>query len=103
MLSYLGYSDQGSLETGREAFAHFVQPWLAAAAWKALRTTSTMRWEVNTFPPQTAAVRDGAKRDFLGILTERKSKFYCRRGRVRLYSNKLTVKRDKTSCIEWNV
>jgi len=29
-----------------------------------------MRWEVKTLPPQTAAVRDGAKSDFLGILTE---------------------------------
>jgi len=56
-------------------FAHFVQPWLAAAAWKALRTTSTMRWEVNTLPPQTAAVRDGAKSDFFGILTEGERKF----------------------------
>jgi hypothetical protein len=28
-----------------------------------------MRCEVNTFPPHTAAVLDGERRDFLGILT----------------------------------
>lgn len=71
----MGYSDQRSLETERKMFTHFVQPWLAAAAWKAMRTTSTMRWEVNTLPPQTAAVRDGAKSDFVGILTEWERKF----------------------------
>ena len=43
---------------------YFVHPWLAAAAWKALRTTSTMRCEVKTFPPHTAAILDGERSDF---------------------------------------
>ena len=46
-----------------------VHPWLAAAAWNALRTTSTIRCDVKTFPPHTAAVRDGERRDLGGILT----------------------------------
>lgn len=52
-----------------KAGTHFVQPWLAAHAWNALSTTSTMRCEVSTFPPHTAAVRDGLNSDFFGILT----------------------------------
>jgi hypothetical protein len=48
---------------------YFVQPWLAAQAWNALRTTSTIRCDVSTFPPHTAAVRDGESRDLGGILT----------------------------------
>lgn len=46
-----------------------MHPWLAAHALNAFSTTSTMRWEVRTFPPHTAAVRDGERRDFSGILT----------------------------------
>ena len=34
--------------------------WEAAQVPKALKMTSTMRWQVNTFPPTTAAVSDGS-------------------------------------------
>lgn len=46
-----------------------MQPWLAEHAWKALRTTSTMRCEVRTLPPQTAAVREGESKLPFGIRT----------------------------------
>jgi hypothetical protein len=46
-----------------------VQPWLAAQALNARRTTSTMRWLVSTFPAHTAAVRLGASRLPPGMLT----------------------------------
>lgn len=36
------------------------QPWLAAHAWKARRITSTIRWEVKTLPPTTAASSEGS-------------------------------------------
>jgi len=61
-----------------------VHPWLAAAAWNALRTTSTIRWEVKTFPPQTAAVLEGDRRDLGGILTG-KYEFKKKQGREHRY------------------
>ena len=40
----------------------------AAAALKALRTTSVTRWLVKTFPPTTAASGVGDRMDAAGIL-----------------------------------
>src|ERR1700761_3557985 len=80
-----------------EGGTYLVQPWLAAAAWKAFNTTSTIRWDVRTFPPHTAAVREGANRGFCGILTTMRSMAACmlRTGR--------TFQRNKASSIERNV
>jgi len=60
-------------ETSLAARTCLVHPWLAAAAWKAFKTTSTILWDVKTLPPQTAAVRDGDNSDFGGIMTEQQS------------------------------
>ena len=49
---------------------YLVHPWLAAHAWNAFKTTSTIRWDVRTFPPHTAAVLDGDSSEPSGILTE---------------------------------
>lgn len=60
------------ISMGQRFQTHLVQPWLAAQAWKALRTTSTMRCEVRTLPPQTAAVFDGDRSEPSGITTDRR-------------------------------
>lgn len=39
----------------------FMQPWLSAAALNAFSTTSTIRCEVNTLPPTTAAFSEGSR------------------------------------------
>jgi len=39
----------------------------AAAAWKALSTTSVTRWLVSTLPPTTAASGVGARMDGVGM------------------------------------
>ena len=77
---------------------NLVHPWLAAHAWKALRTTSTIRCEVNTFPPHTAAVLDGDRRDFLGILT-----VTAHVNKQTVDSKEHTLDRNQTASVERNV
>jgi hypothetical protein len=57
-----------------------------------------MRCDVSTFPPQTAAVRDGANRLPLGVrtITQTQRKSRCRNERI-------TVKGDQTTRIQRNV
>lgn len=46
-----------------------MQPWDAAHTSKALKTTSTIRCDVRTLPPTTAADSEGSKIDPFGIQT----------------------------------
>ena len=43
-----------------------MQPYEAEQAWNAFKTRSVNLWDVNTFPPTTAAVEDGFKKQFSG-------------------------------------
>ena len=45
----------------------FIHPCEAAHALNAFKTTSVTRWEVNTFPPTTAALEDGLRIENDGI------------------------------------
>ena len=45
-----------------------MQPWDAAHILNALNITSTIRWDVRTLPPTTAASWDGFKIESFGII-----------------------------------
>lgn len=45
-----------------------MQPWDAAQTPNALKTVSTIRCDVSTLPPTTAAPADGFKIEFSGII-----------------------------------
>jgi hypothetical protein len=45
-----------------------MHPWLAAQMRKHLKMTSTIRWEVSTFPAHTAASKLGRKSDPSGMM-----------------------------------
>lgn len=95
--SYCSHHSVIKIPTGY-TFAYLVHPWLAAQAWNAFRTTSTIRCDVSTFPPHTAAVRDGDRRDFFGILTINQTVRFMS---IIKYDMVRTLKRNEAAGIEW--